>query len=181
VSPDIEAIIASVGAAVPPKIDKAELLSDLKGTVSLYRHSVGLRNEPAKRAQRLAKVIKAARYLQSELAGDPRFWSTLLELERVCQLGPYDLRLPNMLGYKKVSAFDNLIGFMLAETFEKHFKLKSGYSKDRIDGTVSGPFIEFAETVLDQFKIEIEGKLKRGSRPYSRRAIADAYTKGSHR
>jgi hypothetical protein len=169
--PDIDSIIAAVGKA---PANKGELLSDLEGAVSLYRHGVGLRHQPSERRRELKRTITLAMELKSRLCGDARFNRLCAELDRVCALTEAEW-LPNLLGInKKVSAFDNLIGFMLYRTFERHFGIKDRYTKNVINGKIEdGPFIRFAKKVLSEFEIKNSGK------PYTRRAIADALTKGS--
>jgi hypothetical protein len=171
--PDIDRIVAAVADA-PNDLDKDQLLSDLQGAVSLYRYGFALRHERADRREDMKKAIALAKRLKSIPYVRARH-DLCVELDRLSTFTEADRRLWRFLGVrKKISAFDSLIGNMLRRTFEKHFPGKKIYTKDHYDddNPIKGPFIDFAEKVLQEFEIRHSGQ------SYSRRAIADAYTKG---
>jgi hypothetical protein len=96
-------------------------------------------------------------------------WATRdsTELARVSELTEDD-RLSDMLGVGDASAFNNLVGFLLANIFAAHFKSKAGYTKDKDTGAIkNAPFVNFVKEVFVEFEIK----------PNDRKAIADALTK----
>ena len=126
--PNIDRIVAAV-ADVPENLNKAELLADLEGTVSLYRHGFALRHERAKRRDDMKKAINLARRLKSNPYVRARH-DLCVELDRLITFTAADKRLWRFLGVrKKVSAFDNLIGFMLLSTFRDHFKINQVHQR----------------------------------------------------
>ena len=197
--PDIDRIVAAV-VDVPKDLDKNELLADLENAVSVHRHGAGLRHQPARRRQELVKVYKAADYLKLKLGGDVRFRALRRELERVRALtenyssvlpgaqpspdapeekqraGPPDsmtIRPLDLMGYKQgQSAFDNLVGHWLAHIYKIHFKEEPSITRNPVDDSYTGPFIDFVEAVLAEFHIEHSGG------PYNRAAIYSAFRRG---
>jgi hypothetical protein len=161
---DIDSIVAAAGIACD---DPAQLLADIEGAMSLYRHGIGARERPKLRQHEVAKTITLATQLRSRLLGDPRFNNLCSELARVSELTEDD-RLSDMLGVGDASAFNNLVGFLLANIFAAHFKSKAGYTKDKDTGAIkNAPFVNFVKEVFVEFEIK----------PNDRKAIADALTK----
>jgi hypothetical protein len=168
----VDRILGAVGLErVPAGLDKGELLSDLEGAAALYR--TGAERRRALRglnAQKAAKIVAAAERLKSLLGSDPRLRHHRKALDRLISDVNTDLspKLKSVLGlHNKVSAFEQLIGFMLRSTFENHFGGTAGYTKAPDSNAVTGAFIDFAEASLKELKIDV----------YNRRSIADAFTK----
>jgi hypothetical protein len=71
-----------------------------------------------------------------------------------------------------LSAFEELAGVDLREIWKKHFGRKAGYTRDPLNESIEGEYIDFAEVVLSEMGVT------NSDAPYSRRSIADALTKG---
>jgi hypothetical protein len=176
---NLNRILAAAGS-VPADLDREQLLKDLDGIRSLYRTSVERRDAPAKQAQRNRKIIKIARNLQLLIEGwrlkrhrAARYHTTLEQLIADAENEFPDGLAPRLgaLGKRQISAFEHLVGLMLRETYELHFKVKARFTNDPYSEETHGPFIDFAEAALSELGITNSGV------PYSRRSIAAALSK----
>jgi hypothetical protein len=168
----VDRIVAAVGH-VPDKLDRDHLRADLEGIVSLYRAGDDLRYKPAKRTQGVRKIVETAKHLQSLIDGNWRLRRHRGALNRLIADAEFEFpeKLTTVLGVRRVSTFENLVGLMLRSTFELHFKVPAGYTNDEINEEVRGAFIDFAEAALTELGITNSGA------PYSRRSIAAALSK----
>jgi hypothetical protein len=172
--PNIDAIVAAVKD--PPrnlkKKHKKILLADLDAAVLVYQHGRRLRRLTARYKEK-NKTIELAQKLVSRLENDFWYGSEALVATREAlkhiQARKESAKLWRVLGVEKGSAFDNLVGRGLASIFKNHFELPATYTKDNYDddNPIKGPFIDFAEIALAEFGM-----------PHSRRAIAEALTRG---
>src|SRR5262249_4842934 len=60
--------------------------------------------------------------------------------------------LRQRLSPNKASPFETLVGTALRTSFEKHFAIEAGYTKNPVDGEITGTYIDFAEAVLKELK-----------------------------
>jgi hypothetical protein len=170
-----EASIARVLKAVgdiPAELDRQELLSDLMGTLSLYRTGVGMRHAPRAREERFDRAVRALEYAKSQIEADYVLVRDRSALDRVIEhireVAAVPTGLRDFLQVHDSSAFDNLIR-MLLSTFKKHFPDRTIYRKD-LDGEIHGPFIDFVESALNEL----------GITNYSRKYIAETVRKIRH-
>jgi hypothetical protein len=70
-----------------------------------------------------------------------------------------------------LSPFEAVAGWCLPKVFEANYGRPAGYSRDEVNDTVRGDFIDFADIALRLLGITNSGK------PYGRRAIEAALTK----
>jgi hypothetical protein len=167
---NIDRILTVVGD-VPADLDRDELRSDLEGVRSIYRTGVSLRQAPSKRLQKVNKIVEAAERLELLIMGEPHLGRHRPALKRLVADAKQELfpsELVKLLGGGgQVSAFQNLID-ILRDTFERHFKIEAGYTRDPINDVVTGAFIDFAQAALEEMNVTYLG------RPYSRGSIASA-------
>jgi hypothetical protein len=164
----VSRILLAMRDGVPPDLDRQELLSDLEGTASLYRTGIDWRVAPAKRRQQIGRIIEAAEHLKSLIGSHYPLSLHRKALDRLIDDAKADdpPRLLRELGVHESSAFERLIR-MLKSTFEKHFPGAALYTQDYVLEEIRGPFILFAEAVLEEM----------GVGPYSRKTIAKAVWK----
>jgi hypothetical protein len=182
----LDRIVATVQKHIPPNLDKAQLLTDLKNAAHSYLAGVMLREEPSKRRQRGDKIVAAARRLKALLDDGeglpvthrpPREYCALLDhligdIRTNRNLSPQQAA---RLGLGGLSANEQLVD-QLQLMFEAHFGIKARYTKSVIDDTVEGIFIDFAEAVFNELGIN------NSHTAFSRRAIERALTRAnSHR
>jgi hypothetical protein len=172
-TPDAVDRIWKAAGDVSVALDSDALASELEGIASLYRAGTGHRHAPAKRQQRMQRVITAAETLKGLIEGDIRFQRYLGKLDQIIfrakAIEEVPEKLLEVLGIERGSAFDNLIR-MLKGVFEKYFA-PAGYTSDPISGEINGAFIEFAEATLRELDIN------NGDAPYARKSIAEALRK----
>jgi hypothetical protein len=103
---NLDRILAAAGV-VPAELDREQLLSDLAGIASLYRTSVDLRNAPAKRRQRVSRIIAAAEGLKSLIDDD--WYLRGRHRPALDRLIADAARTTKVLDAIRMSALDNLI------------------------------------------------------------------------
>jgi hypothetical protein len=176
----LKRILAAVKHDVPGDLDEAALLTSLQNAVQLYLAGVMMRDEPAKQRKRGDKIIAACTHLKGLLddgenppvtCHHPSHYCEALDviIVDVNKVRALAEHFGHRLGLRQRSAFEHLIG-ILHKAFETHFKVKSRYTRSDFTETVEGPFIEFAEAVLDETDIRSERQ------PFSRHSIASALT-----
>jgi hypothetical protein len=155
---------------------------ELAACIRMYSYMQSRKQAP-KRAARLTRIIKAARKarllmssdrlpdLDNAIAtykwfadpkGDPPVEG--IKLKRVVSV----TLAPEI---EKLSAFEVVAGWCLADIFENHTGKSAGYTREPASNAVHGSFIDFAEIALILMDVTNSGA------PYSRRSIADAWAK----
>jgi len=167
----VDRIASAAGISSIDEKKRKELLADLEGICSLHRTGVDARYKPAEHKDRLLRITAMAKRLMSLIKKEPWLAHHNAALSRLIDEAERDmpLRLTAVLSIQQTSAFENLVG-LLQRTFEKYFNLSAGYTKNDIEETVSGPFIDFAQAALCEMGINKDGI------PYARNSIANALT-----
>jgi hypothetical protein len=158
----LDRIVAAAGGNLDHD-EQSALRYELLGPVALYRTKRTQAARARKKRMRAAanfkrsfERIKKDEYLRHHVEGIDADRLVMDAASRHPE--PFDARAP------EVSAFELLVG-RLGYVFENRFKLNVSYSRDKL-GEPRGPFIDFAEAVLIEFKIR-----------RSRRTIANAISR----
>ena len=164
---------------IPTNLDKAQLLAALTNATHLYIAGMLMRQQPAKQHRRGNKVIATARRLKLLLDDgqnppvtyqSPSLYCEALDhlVADVERLQQHAVQYSSNLGLGERSAFEQLC-MHLQKIFETHFGIKHRYTKAPDSCEVEGLVIDFIEATLKELGVLNSGK------PYSRRAIADAF------
>ena len=167
----VDRILEAVGAQyIPDKLSREALHGDIESTLSKHHTGQVLRIKPAEREEEARRIQDALAHVEELL------WRYIAKYEAL-HLQPNIPRLRNMieavgkeneprpvlnkvLGIRQqtsVSSVENLISDLMC-IFKIHFERDAGYSKDPHTGAVGGPFVRFAEAVLQEAGILFEGK-----------------------
>jgi hypothetical protein len=176
-------IVAAVGLPFTPESGGINALhSELDAAIAVYRHNELVREKPSERSGRLKRAHAYADKLSAILetfAGEVessrlRRWRSEVG-ELLAYLDETDngqARLAQILGVGSgFSPFELLVRGLM-HTFRNYFGVEPGYT--RKDKTVRGPFIDFVDAILREFRV---GTSELRYWPYERRAIAAAVTK----
>jgi hypothetical protein len=159
-------ILVAVGPTLPADFNLGGLRWELESLASHYLLGAYHRRAPADRNKKIDKAIAALEGVSAP--------ETIAHLELL--KSPVD-QLPDIsFGVGEGSAFEVLVGRWLKDAFEKYFRQRATYVRDReTDDPPDGPFIDFAEAALAEMKVT------KGGKPYSRNSIAAALSKFSRR
>jgi hypothetical protein len=150
-------ILVAVGPKhFPTDFNLAGLRWELESLASHYLLGDYHRRAPAERNKKIDKAIAALEGVAAQ--------ETIAHLEML--KSPVD-QLPDIsFGVGEGSAREILVGRWLRDLFEKYFRQKATYARDRVSDDPRGPFIDFAEAALKELKAS-----------YSRNSIAAALSK----
>jgi hypothetical protein len=185
----VDRILAKIPADMVLDLDRELLRERWRGWLERYRtmylergHMTTILSKP--RERQLARIIVTAedlkRLIEEELSVP--WMITHLEAilrtlrmveERRNHFGDMENEMRSFykeMGVDHLSPFEDIIG-SLRRTFEFVFDADASYTRNPIDRSISGTFIDFAEAALKELKIPEKGN------PYSRASIARALTK----
>jgi hypothetical protein len=161
-----------IAAAGKEPDSRDRLQSDLEGIRSLYRTGFGSRGgEFTKRKQSADAIVAALEEAKRLIVGDYIWislwrWRFVLDdlIAGVREQVP-DEELTSAVGVAEGSVFEALV-LHLSVVFEQRFGRKAGYTRSSYGGGITGPFMDFADAVLDDWGI-----------PRAREHIAQTLTK----
>lgn len=136
-------ILVAVGPKLPADFNLGGLRWELESLASHYLLGAYHRRAPAERNKRINKAIAVL----EDVAGP----ETIAHLKLL--KSPVD-QLPDMsFGVGQGSAFEVLVGCWLKDVFEKYFRQRGTYVRDRETDSPEGPIIDFAEAALAEMKV----------------------------
>jgi hypothetical protein len=161
---NIDRIMEAGGGAA--NISRQELLADLEGELAIYRTGVMLRKAPGDRE-------KAVEGIETALERGRALLSDYIKRYGMAHLKPQVAALNRMLGEirkednhglnkvvglkqrVKLSAVERLV-LGLLKIYERHYGRAGGYTDNKYTDSTTGPFIDFADTVLQEAGIHYD-------------------------